>query len=51
VAGYSTVTGVDADRLRAAVFDTFWVKGLDIGDTSVLGELGCPTGPSSVAMQ
>jgi 2-hydroxychromene-2-carboxylate isomerase len=51
VAGYSTVTGVDADRLRAAVFDALWVKGLDIGDASVLGELGCPTGPPSVTMQ
>jgi 2-hydroxychromene-2-carboxylate isomerase len=51
VAGYSTVTGVAADRLRVAVFDAFWVKGLDIGDASVLGELGCPTGPSSVTMQ
>ena len=51
VAGYSTVTGVDADRLRAAVFDALWIKGLDIGDASVLGELGCPTGPPSVTMQ
>jgi hypothetical protein len=51
VAGYSTVTGVDADRLRTVVFDAFWVKGLDIGDASVLGELGCPTGPPRVTMQ
>lgn len=33
------------------VFDAFWVKGLDIGDASVLGELGCPTGPPRVTMQ
>ncbi len=40
VAGYSTVTDVDADRLRAVIFDAFWVKGLDIDDSRVLGELG-----------
>ena len=51
VAGYSTVTDVDAGRLRAAVFDALWVKGLDIGDPGVLGELGCPTAPPSATMQ
>src|ERR1035441_8521833 len=47
---YSMVTDVDADLLRAAVFDALWVKGLDKGDASVPGEFGCPTAPPSATL-
>lgn len=45
VTGFSVLTGFDADRLRAGLFNALWVQGLNIGDESVLRELGCP--PSS----
>jgi len=45
VAGFSMLRGVDADRLRAGLFDALWVQDLNIGDESVLRELRCP--PSS----
>jgi 2-hydroxychromene-2-carboxylate isomerase len=50
VAGHSTAIGADADRLRVALFDAYWVKGLDLGDTSVLDELDCPTASSGATM-
>lgn len=43
VAGYSSVVGPEADRLRAALFEAFWVDGLNIGDRAVLDGLGCPS--------
>jgi 2-hydroxychromene-2-carboxylate isomerase len=41
-AGYSALDGPNSDRLRAALFETFWVDGLNIGDRSVLDRLSCP---------
>lgn len=32
VAAYAATTGGDADRLRAAISDAFWIEGRDIGD-------------------
>ena len=43
VAGYASVVGREADRLRAALFEAFWVDGLNIGDRAVLDRLGCPS--------
>ena len=51
VAGFSTMTGGDANRLRAQLFDALWVQGLDIGDANVLRELGCPAPPLSPAAE
>jgi hypothetical protein len=51
VAGYSAATGVGTSRLRVTLFDAFWVKGLDLGDARVLGELGCPAAPPEATMQ
>jgi len=42
VAGFSAMTGDDADRLRARLFDALWVRHLDIGDAHVLRGLVCP---------
>jgi hypothetical protein len=50
VAGYSTAIGANADRLRVALFDAYWVQGLDLGDASVLGELDCPTASPGATM-
>jgi 2-hydroxychromene-2-carboxylate isomerase len=45
VAGFSAMTGDDADRLRARLFDALWVRHLDIGDAHVLRGLDCPAPP------
>ena len=50
VAGYSATAGGDAARIRAVLFDAFWVKGLDIGDPAVLRELGCAAAPPTATM-
>ena len=50
VTGFSVLTGVDADRLRAVLFDALWVHDLNIGDESTLGELGCPHSAPSNTM-
>jgi|SRR5947209_5248225 len=47
VAGYTAAPAGQADALRAALFDAYWVEGADIGNPVVLYELGCPAaGPS-----
>ena len=51
VAGFSAMTGDDANRLRAQLFDALWVQGLNIGDAHVLHELGCPTPPPSATVE
>jgi predicted DsbA family dithiol-disulfide isomerase len=51
VAGYSVVAEDGANRLRGALFDAFWVKGLDIGDADVLHELGCPAVSSTATAE
>jgi hypothetical protein len=43
VAAYATTTGGNADRMRAAIFDTSWIEGRYIGDQTVLRDLNCPT--------
>jgi hypothetical protein len=50
VAGYSTAASADADRLRLALFEAFWVKGIDLGDASMLGELDCPPASPGATM-
>ena len=42
VAGYWALEGPKSNRLRAGLFEAFWVDGLNIGDRSVLDRLGCP---------
>jgi 2-hydroxychromene-2-carboxylate isomerase len=42
VAGFATMDGEPADNFRRALFEAVWVDGLDIGDRSVLANLGCP---------
>jgi hypothetical protein len=45
------MTGDDANRLRAQLFDALWVQGFDIGDPHVLHELDCPTPPPSTTVE
>jgi hypothetical protein len=51
VAGYSALTGPEAGRLRAALFQAYWADGLDIGNRAVLERLGCPAVPPGEAMR
>jgi len=51
VAGFSAMTGDDADRLRARLFDALWVRHLDIGDAHVLRGLDCPVPTLSSAAE
>lgn len=50
VAEFSVLTGGDADRLRAALFDYLSMHDLNIGDESTLRELGLPLSPPSDTM-
>ena len=40
--GFSALTGANADRLRAELFDALWGRGLDISEESTLHELRWP---------
>jgi 2-hydroxychromene-2-carboxylate isomerase len=51
VAGYSALDGPEADRLRGALFEAFWVDGLNIGRRSVLDRLGCPAAQPGETMR
>lgn len=51
VAAYSALDGAQADRARAALFDALWVRGLNVGDPAVLGELGLRAVPPTATTE
>ena len=50
VAAYAATQAGDANRIRHAVYDAFWARGLDIGDPAVLASLGCAARPPTTVM-